>query len=125
MAESFYLQWGKSCPTNEISLEIGLLCQPRMTDVEYRAVGEMRIGRGNQNTRREPASLSLLATQIPHDVTWAPNRLSFIIRRSLSELFRLFCVASNFGRPPPWSSGQSSWLQIQRSWFHFRRYQIF
>jgi hypothetical protein len=23
------------------------------------------------------------------------------------------------------SSGQSSWLQIQRSWFNFRRYQIF
>jgi hypothetical protein len=29
------------------------------------------------------------------------------------------------GRPPLWSSGQSSWLQIQRSGFHSRRYQIF
>jgi hypothetical protein len=28
-------------------------------------------------------------------------------------------------RPPLWSSGQSSWLQMQRSWFYFRRYQIF
>jgi hypothetical protein len=27
--------------------------------------------------------------------------------------------------PPVWSSGQSSWLQIQRSGFDFRRYQIF
>jgi hypothetical protein len=27
--------------------------------------------------------------------------------------------------PPLWSSGQSSWLQIQRSGHHFRRYQIF
>jgi hypothetical protein len=27
--------------------------------------------------------------------------------------------------PPLWSSGQSSWLQIQRSRFDFRRYQIF
>jgi hypothetical protein len=27
--------------------------------------------------------------------------------------------------PPLWSSGQSSWLQIQRSWFNSRRYQIF
>jgi hypothetical protein len=26
---------------------------------------------------------------------------------------------------PLWSSGQSSWLQIQRSGFHSRRYQIF
>jgi hypothetical protein len=28
-------------------------------------------------------------------------------------------------RPPLWSSGQSSWLQIQRSWFNSRHYQIF
>jgi hypothetical protein len=27
--------------------------------------------------------------------------------------------------PPPWSSGQSSWLQIQRSEFDYRRYHIF
>jgi hypothetical protein len=27
--------------------------------------------------------------------------------------------------PSPWSSGQNSWLQIQRSGFDFRRYQIF
>jgi hypothetical protein len=26
---------------------------------------------------------------------------------------------------PLWSSGQSSWLQMQRSWFDSRRYQIF
>jgi hypothetical protein len=29
------------------------------------------------------------------------------------------------GRPPLWSSGQSSWLQIQRSGFDSRCYQIF
>jgi hypothetical protein len=28
-------------------------------------------------------------------------------------------------RPPLWSSGQSYWLQIQKSCFIFRRYQIF
>jgi hypothetical protein len=28
-------------------------------------------------------------------------------------------------RPPPWSSVQSSWLQIQRSGFDSRCYQIF
>jgi hypothetical protein len=27
--------------------------------------------------------------------------------------------------PPVWSSGQSFWIQIQRSWFDSRRYQIF
>jgi hypothetical protein len=26
-------------------------------------------------------------------------------------------------RPPLWSSGQSSWLQIQRPWFDSRHYQ--
>jgi hypothetical protein len=28
-------------------------------------------------------------------------------------------------RPPLWSSGQSSWLQIQRSGFDFRHYKVF
>jgi hypothetical protein len=28
-------------------------------------------------------------------------------------------------RPPLWSSGQGSWLQIQRCGFDSRRYQIF
>jgi hypothetical protein len=27
--------------------------------------------------------------------------------------------------PPPWSSGQSSWLQVQSSGFVSQRYQIF
>jgi hypothetical protein len=33
------------------------------------------------------------------------------------------CTKSS--RPPLWSSGQSSWLQMQRSWFEPRRCQIF
>jgi hypothetical protein len=28
-------------------------------------------------------------------------------------------------RPPLWSSGQSSWIQVQRLGFDSRRYQIF
>jgi hypothetical protein len=35
-----------------------------------------------------------------------------------------FLLAPNY-RPPLWSSGQSSWLQIQRSGFDSLRYQIF
>jgi hypothetical protein len=35
-----------------------------------------------------------------------------------------FCV-SNFLMSPLWPSGQSFWLQIQRSGFDFRRYQMF
>jgi hypothetical protein len=30
-----------------------------------------------------------------------------------------------FGGPPLWSSGQSSWLQIQRSGFDSQHYKIF
>jgi hypothetical protein len=36
-----------------------------------------------------------------------------------------FFVCGLFNGPPLWSSGQSSWLQIQRSGFDFRCYQIF
>jgi hypothetical protein len=34
------------------------------------------------------------------------------------------CVYLIDTEPPLWSSGQSSWLQIQRSEFDSRRYQI-
>jgi hypothetical protein len=36
-----------------------------------------------------------------------------------------YSVGSLKGWPSLWSSGQSSWLQIQRSGFHSWRYQIF
>jgi hypothetical protein len=39
---------------------------------------------------------------------------------------RVFWTESlKVNRPPLWSSGQSSWLHIQRSGFYSRRYQIF
>jgi hypothetical protein len=37
---------------------------------------------------------------------------------------RIFTSPYRQGRPPLWPSGQSSWLQIQRSWFDSRRYHI-
>jgi hypothetical protein len=37
----------------------------------------------------------------------------------------LLFLSSIFTWPPLWSSGESSWLQIQRSGFDSRRYQIF
>jgi hypothetical protein len=37
---------------------------------------------------------------------------------------RLFVLCRRNSGPPLWSSGQSSWLQIQRSGFDYRRYQI-
>jgi hypothetical protein len=39
-----------------------------------------------------------------------------------SDVFLFLSVAS---WPPLWSTGQSSWLQIQRYGFDYRRYQIF
>jgi hypothetical protein len=36
---------------------------------EYRAFGEMRIGRGNRSTRRKPAPAPFCAPQIPHELT--------------------------------------------------------
>jgi hypothetical protein len=66
----------------------GLLYQPQMIDDERGAVGGMRIGRGNQSTRRKPAPVPLCPPQIPHDLAWprtpdrrggkpATNRLSY------------------------------------------------
>jgi hypothetical protein len=37
----------------------------------------------------------------------------------------IFFFCRYLNRPPLWSSGQSSWLQIQRSGFDSRRYQMF
>jgi hypothetical protein len=46
------------------------------------------------------------------------------IKRSL-KMEMLISFRSMYYRPPLWSSGQSSWLQIQRSGWDSRRYQIF
>jgi hypothetical protein len=50
---------------------VGLLYQPRVIDDdECGAVGGMKIGRGNQSTRRKPPPVPLCPPQIPHDLTW-------------------------------------------------------
>jgi hypothetical protein len=50
-------------------------------DDECESVGGMRIGKGNQSDRREPAPAPLCPPQIPHDLTLArtraANRLSY------------------------------------------------
>jgi hypothetical protein len=46
----------------------GLLYQPRMIgDGDCGEIGGMKIGRGNQSTRRKPAPAPLSPPQIPHD----------------------------------------------------------
>jgi hypothetical protein len=51
---------------------IGLLYQPQMIDGgDCGATGGMKIGRGNQSTRRKPAPAPLCPPQILHDQTQA------------------------------------------------------
>jgi hypothetical protein len=92
--------------------------------------------------------LKLLSSLMPLMVTswecWYCDSLDYAcctIRRIFIEEF---CLLATFGLvawitnnkadnfvtsdndwPPLWSSGQSSWLQIKRSGFNSRRYQIF
>jgi hypothetical protein len=42
-----------------------------------------------------------------------------------SNQWRAFVNIVMYIRPPLWSSGQSSWLQIRRPGFDSRHYQIF
>jgi hypothetical protein len=47
------------------------------------------------------------------------------IVRSQTQATEFVCSLTEYFRPPLWSSGQSFWLQIQRSGFDFYRDQIF
>jgi hypothetical protein len=55
----------------------------------------------------------------------SPNRTNMRVkpRRFKKKHFLLANVQRLW--PPLWSRGQNSWLQIQRSWFDSRRYEIF
>jgi hypothetical protein len=73
-----FLGWVRLIPLGT-SATVGLLYQPRMIDdVDYEAVGGMRIGRGNRSTRRKPAPVPLCPPQIPHDVTWDRTRAAAV-----------------------------------------------
>jgi hypothetical protein len=53
---------------------------------------------------------------------WGANNQG-LVSWALS-ITELYCGVS-LTQPPLWSSGQSSWLQVQRSGFDYRHYQIF
>jgi hypothetical protein len=64
----------------------GLLYQPWTIDDDdddCGAIRGMRIGRGNRNTQRRPAPLSLCPPQIPHDLTRARTRAAAMGNRWL------------------------------------------
>jgi hypothetical protein len=65
---------------------ICLLYQPRIIDDDYRAVGGMRIGRGNRSTRRKPAPEPLCPPQIPHYLTWDGTRAAAVGSQRLTAL---------------------------------------
>jgi hypothetical protein len=77
---SFLVSWGgvRLSPLGTFVTN-GLLYQPRMTDDdECGTAGGMRIGRGNQSTRRKPAPVPLYPPQIPHDLTWTRTRAAAV-----------------------------------------------
>jgi hypothetical protein len=47
----------------------------------------------------------------------------FILALRGTGIWKQINTVSPMGRPPPWSSGQSSWLQIRRPGFDSRHYQ--
>jgi hypothetical protein len=62
----------------------GLVYQHRMIDDECGVVGGMRICRGNQRTRRKPASVPICPPQILHDLTWDRTRAAAVGSRRLT-----------------------------------------
>jgi hypothetical protein len=63
----------------------GLLYQPRMIgDGDCGEICGMKIGRGNQSTRRKPAPAPLCPPQIPHDWTRVWTRAAAVGRQLLT-----------------------------------------
>jgi hypothetical protein len=64
-------------------------------------------------------ALDLATTMIDTEDTYFPTKYLLISGEEM------YCRLLRVIRPHLWSSGQSSWLQIQRSGFDSRHYQIF
>jgi hypothetical protein len=68
------------------SAKFGLLYRPWTLDVdECGAVSEIRIGRGNRNTRRKPFPETICPPQISHDLTWVRTRAAAVGSRLLTS----------------------------------------
>jgi hypothetical protein len=81
-----FLGWGETDKVHLVRRPvIGLLYQPRMIhDDECGAAGGMRIGRGNQSTRRKPDPMPLCPPQIPHDLTYSQTRVAALGSRGVT-----------------------------------------
>jgi hypothetical protein len=66
------------CPLGTAATS-GLLYKPQMIDEgDYGAIGRIKIGRGNQSTRRKPAPAPFCPPQIPHDQTRTRTRAATV-----------------------------------------------
>jgi hypothetical protein len=64
----------------------GLLYQPRMIDAgDCGAIGGMKFGRGNRNTRSKADPAPLWQPQIPHDLAWARTRAAMMGSQRLTS----------------------------------------
>jgi hypothetical protein len=109
-------QAASECGLVRAHLALGSRCGTgRLTRPHPTAVTQLLQG------KRSRCSLwALLPTHaLSHSFTQYVATVSFQILSSYSSLC---CVDV---RPPLWSSGQSSWLQIRRPGFYSRHYQIF
>jgi hypothetical protein len=73
-----FLGWGETLVHLVRRPLIGLLYQPRILDDECGAVGGIRIGRGNRNTRRKTNPVPLCPPRIPYFLTWARTRAAAV-----------------------------------------------
>jgi hypothetical protein len=66
-----------------------------MIDYNYGAVGGMRTGKGNRNTRRKPAPVPLFPPQISHDLSWDRTRAAAVERhlRGYIKLIYIYIVS--------------------------------
>jgi hypothetical protein len=60
------------------------LLYPAPDDDVHGAIGGMRIGRGNRNTRTKSASVPLCSPQIPYDLAWDQTRAAAVGSRRLT-----------------------------------------
>jgi hypothetical protein len=75
----YYYYWWDGTKSLGTAAASGLLYEPQMIgEDDCGAIGGMKLGRGNQSTRRKPAPAPLCPPQIPHDQTRAqtPDRCS-------------------------------------------------
>jgi hypothetical protein len=81
----FYYSWWGGTKSLGTAATSALLYKPQMIDEDdCRAIGGMKIGRGNRSTWRKPAPAPLCPPQIPHDQTRARTRAAAVESQRLT-----------------------------------------